>query len=170
MKLATKRACAELGIGVFVESEEGDILKDTVVDFIHASANDSASNIVKGWKVFDGHECVCHLLALCVATFMGCDVVKSVFTKLRGMTTHFNHSVIGRKLLHDCQEKYSLPSTSPPQDNARCGTWKGSFHQAQWYVVNQEAVQLYDVEQPRKAASAVDNPDGSRYRDHKLSC
>ncbi|KAK3286044.1 La ribonucleoprotein [Cymbomonas tetramitiformis] len=81
MELATKRACADLGIGVFEESEEGDILKDTVVDCIHASASDSASNIVKGWK---------------------------------------------------------------------------------------EAVQLYDVEQPRKAASAVDDPDGSRYRDHKL--
>ena len=32
----------------------------------------------------------------------------------------------------------------------------------------QEAVQLYNVELPKKAATAVDNTDGSKYREHKL--
>ncbi|KAK3247611.1 hypothetical protein CYMTET_42895 [Cymbomonas tetramitiformis] len=168
MELATKRASADIGIGVFVESEEGNIVQDTVVESIHATASDSASNIVKSWEVFGGHECSCHTLALSLGTFMESEGVKSVFVKLRGMTTHFNHSVIGRNLLHDCQRKYSLRSTSPPQDTATRGAWKGSYLQADWYTVNQEAVQIYDVEQPQKAATAVDNPDGSKYRDHKL--
>ncbi|KAK3272619.1 La ribonucleoprotein [Cymbomonas tetramitiformis] len=66
MELATKRASADIGIGVFVESEDGDIVEDTVVESIHATASDSASNIVKDWQVFDGHECSCHTLALSV--------------------------------------------------------------------------------------------------------
>ncbi|KAK3262020.1 hypothetical protein CYMTET_29105 [Cymbomonas tetramitiformis] len=111
MELATKRASADIGIGMYVESEEGNIVQDTVVESIHAMASDSASNIVKGWEVFDGHECSCHTLALSVGTFMESEGVKSVFVKLRGMTTHFNHSVIGRSLLHDCQRNYSLRST-----------------------------------------------------------
>ncbi|KAK3256300.1 hypothetical protein CYMTET_34554 [Cymbomonas tetramitiformis] len=34
--------------------------------------------------------------------------------------------------------------------------------------VNKESVQLYDVERPKKAATAVANPDGSKYGDHQL--
>ncbi|KAK3238225.1 hypothetical protein CYMTET_51750 [Cymbomonas tetramitiformis] len=86
MELATKRASADIGIGVFVESEDGDIVEDTVVESIHASASDSASNIVKGWQVFDGHECSCHTLALSVGTYMESEGVKSVFVKLRGIS------------------------------------------------------------------------------------
>ncbi|KAK3279198.1 hypothetical protein CYMTET_12905 [Cymbomonas tetramitiformis] len=53
------------------------------------------------------------------------------------MTTHFNHSVIGRHVLHDCQAKYEPASTSPPQDNDTRGGWKGAFHLARWYMENQ---------------------------------
>ncbi|KAK3240722.1 hypothetical protein CYMTET_49459 [Cymbomonas tetramitiformis] len=35
-------------------------------------------------------------------------------------------------------------------------------------VPSQPAVQMYDVENPRKASTAVANPDGSVYGDHKL--
>ncbi|KAK3288044.1 hypothetical protein CYMTET_4468 [Cymbomonas tetramitiformis] len=82
------------------------------------------------------------------------------------MATHFNHSVIGRHVLHDCRAKYEL--TSPPQDNDTRGGWKGAFHLTRWYMENQESVQLYDVEHPKKAATVVANPDGSKYGDHQL--
>ncbi|KAK3275864.1 hypothetical protein CYMTET_16029 [Cymbomonas tetramitiformis] len=164
LELATKRACADFGIGSFEEGEDKSITIDTVTDSVHATISDSASNIIKGWISFDGYECSCHLLALSTTEYLESDGVKEVFGKMRGMTTHFNHSVIGRNLLHDCQKKYNLPATAPPQDNATRGAWKGSAQQSSWYAQQQEAVQLYDVEQP----NAVDNPDGSPYKDHKL--
>ncbi|KAK3240078.1 hypothetical protein CYMTET_50044 [Cymbomonas tetramitiformis] len=103
--LATKRACSEMGIGSFVESPNELEVIDTVTSCVHSTASDSASNIVCGWKEFDGHECNCHILALSL-------------------------------------EKY-LESPG-------------------------EAVQLYDVEHPKKASTSVDNPDGSKYGDHQL--
>ncbi|KAK3263558.1 hypothetical protein CYMTET_27641 [Cymbomonas tetramitiformis] len=103
--LATKPACALMGFGAFIEGESP---VDTVADFIHATTSDSASNIVCGWKSFDGHECNCRIIALAVVKYL----------------------------------------ESPG--------------------VGKEAVQLYDVEQPKKAATSVDNPDGSKYREHKL--
>ncbi|KAK3284424.1 hypothetical protein CYMTET_7925 [Cymbomonas tetramitiformis] len=33
-----------------------------------------------------------------------------------------------------------------------------------------QAIQVYDAEHTVKASTAMDNPDGSKYRDHKLSC
>ncbi|KAK3255277.1 hypothetical protein CYMTET_35534 [Cymbomonas tetramitiformis] len=173
---ATKRCAATMGIGSYKQGDEDVtkdslvILEDNVKDFVHATVSDSASNIVSGWGCFDGHECNCHLMALCVLTYLESPGVKETFKKLRGMTTHFNHSVmIGRKLLHECQEVYSLTKSSPPQDNATRSGWKGARNQAKWFRENQEAVQLYDVEQPRKAATAVNNPDGSRYGEHKMA-
>lgn len=135
---ATKRCAADMGIGAYVEgNDEGTKKEDTVSDCVHATVSDSASNIVSGWGCFDGSECNCHLLALCVLVYLSQPGVKEAFTKLRGMTTHFNHSVIGRKLLHECQDVYNLPSTSPPQDNATRSGWKGARNQALWYVKNQ---------------------------------
>ncbi|KAK3249054.1 hypothetical protein CYMTET_41509 [Cymbomonas tetramitiformis] len=163
--LATKRACALMGLGAFIE---GDSPVDTVADFSHATTSDSANNIVCGWKCFDGHECNCHTIALAVIKYLESPGVAKVFKKLRGMTTHFNHSVIGRHVLHDCQEIYGLTSTSPPQDNATRGGWKGAFIMAEWYLQNQEGVQFYDVEQPKKAPTVVDNPDGSKTPDNGI--
>ncbi|KAK3244309.1 hypothetical protein CYMTET_46071 [Cymbomonas tetramitiformis] len=154
--LATKRACASMGVGTFIE---GDSPVDTVSDSVHATTSDSASNIVSGWKCFDGHECNCHIIALAVTKYLESPGVGRVFKKLRGMTTHFNHSVIGRHLLHDCQTRYQLSSTSPPQDNATRGGWKGAHLMAEWYFQNQ----------PKKAATVVDNPDGSKYGEHQLT-
>ncbi|KAK3259932.1 hypothetical protein CYMTET_31094 [Cymbomonas tetramitiformis] len=132
--LATKRACSRMHIGSFIE---GDSPVDTVSNFFHATTSDSASNIVSGWKCFDGHECNCHIIALAVIKHLESPGVCNVFKKLRGMTTNFNHSVIGRQLLHDCQARYDLTSTSPPQDNATRGGWKGAFLMAEWYFQNQ---------------------------------
>ena len=94
LELATKRACADFGIGSFEEGEDKSITIDTVTDSVHATISDSASNIIKGWISFDGHECSCHLLAVSTTEYLESDGVKEVFGKMRGMTTHFNHSVI----------------------------------------------------------------------------
>ncbi|KAK3289129.1 hypothetical protein CYMTET_3434 [Cymbomonas tetramitiformis] len=85
------------------------------------------------------------------------------------MTAHYNHSVIGQKFLHQCQELYGLGKSNPPKDNATRTGWGGAFTQAKWFMDNQEAVQMYDVEHTVKAKNAMDNPDGSKYKDHKLT-
>ncbi|KAK3269978.1 hypothetical protein CYMTET_21600 [Cymbomonas tetramitiformis] len=133
---ATKTSCAAMGIGEYVE--KGELVgSDIVAENVHCTVSDSAANIVNGWQVFNGHECNDHLLALCVHAYLDTPGVKEVFRKLRGMATHFSHSVIGQKCLHDCQEARS-----------KC---------------------MYDVEHAVKASTAQDNPDGSKYKDHKLS-
>ncbi|KAK3259844.1 hypothetical protein CYMTET_31173 [Cymbomonas tetramitiformis] len=122
-----------------------------------------------GWKCFDGHECTDHTLALVVRAFLEHPVVKKVFSKLRGMTTHFNHSVLGGNLLKECQKRHNLSESKSPQDNDTRTGWGGACKQATWYIVNQIAVQMYDVENPSKAATAVANPDGSVYKAHQLA-
>ncbi|KAK3238985.1 hypothetical protein CYMTET_51054 [Cymbomonas tetramitiformis] len=166
---ATKIACAKMGIGRYEVGDDEVVKVDTVASKVHCTASDSASNIVSGWGEWDGHECNCHLLALCVLAFLKSEGVHKCFKKLRGMTGHFHHSVIGVKLLHDCQARNSLNPTSPPQDNDTRSGWGGAFKQCDWFNVNLVAIQLYDIENPRKAATAAPNPDGSVYRDHKLT-
>ena len=151
---ATKRCAATMGIGSYKQGDEDVtkdslvILEDNVKDFVHATVSDSASNIVSGWGCFDGHECNCHLMALCVLTYLESPGVKETFKKLRGMTTHFNHSVIGRKLLHECQEVYSLTKSSPPQDNATRSGWKGARNQAKWFRENQVSASSGKIRSP----------------------
>ncbi|KAK3241847.1 hypothetical protein CYMTET_48412 [Cymbomonas tetramitiformis] len=156
--------------GEYVAGGDVDVAPsvDTVSDFIHATCSDNASNIVSGWTCFDGHECADHTIALTVKTFLEQPGVKKVFMKLRGMTTHFNHSVIGAKLLKQCQDRHKMPESKPPQDNDTRSNWGGAYHQAVWHFRNQVGVQIYDVENPKKAATAVPNPDGSVYKSHQL--
>ncbi|KAK3279877.1 hypothetical protein CYMTET_12256 [Cymbomonas tetramitiformis] len=80
------------------------------------------------------------------------------------------HSIIGVKLLHSCQEKNDLlAQTRPPKDNDTRTGWSGVFKQSAWFrVQQQEAIRMYDVDHPRKAANAAANPDGSVHMDHKL--
>ncbi|KAK3233237.1 hypothetical protein CYMTET_56443 [Cymbomonas tetramitiformis] len=165
LEKATKKACSEFGVGQYVLESDGDVPTiDTVADFVHATCSDNASNIVSGWVVFDGHECADHSIALCVKTFLDQPGMRKVFMKLRGMTAHFNHSVIGAKLLKQCQDRHKLPESKPPQDNDTRSGWGGAYNQAQWYYRNQ----MYDVENLVKAATAVPNPDGSVYKQHQL--
>ncbi|KAK3257694.1 hypothetical protein CYMTET_33231, partial [Cymbomonas tetramitiformis] len=174
LESATKTACASMGIGKYEEvvcattDEEDPDLLDTVAECIHCTVSDNASNIVSGWTCFDGHECAAHTIALTVKTFLEQQRVKKVLAKLRGMTGHFSHSVIGVKLLHECQKRSSLRESKPPQDNDTRSGWGGACKQAEWYMENRVAVQMYDYEHPTKAATAVPNVDGSVYRDHQL--
>ncbi|KAK3277244.1 hypothetical protein CYMTET_14736 [Cymbomonas tetramitiformis] len=170
---AAKTACADFGIGEFGISRGGEhdeevVYKDTVRHFVHCTVSDNASNIVNGWKCFDGHECSCHTLALTVRAFLEHPKVKQVFVKLRGMTGHFNHSVLGAKVLNECQRRQGLGETKPPKDNDTRSGWGGACKQATWYMNNRSAVQLYDVEHTTKAATAVANLDGNVYKDHQL--
>ncbi|KAK3251343.1 hypothetical protein CYMTET_39313, partial [Cymbomonas tetramitiformis] len=119
-----------MGVGAFVES--GETRVDTVAENVHCSVSDSASNIVNGWNMFDGHECNDHLLALTVLAY--------------------------------------LHTAGIQEDNDTRTGGGGAFLQAKWFLENQEAVQMYDVEHSVKAATAMDNPNGSKlYKDHKLS-
>ncbi|KAK3241728.1 hypothetical protein CYMTET_48533 [Cymbomonas tetramitiformis] len=95
---ATKHACADFGLGQYEEGLGIDAL-DTVTDFVHATCSDNANNIVSGWESFDGHECCAHTIALVVHAYLGHPTIRRVFRKLRGMATHYNHSVIGA---NDC--------------------------------------------------------------------
>eukprot|EP00854_Cymbomonas_tetramitiformis_P016835 gene16835-biopygen17371 len=170
LEAATKRACAAMGIGEYVEANEATdtIVKDTVKDNVHCTVSDNASNIVNAWTCFDGHECNDHTLALIVKEFLEQERVKKVFAKLRGMTGHFNLSVIGTKLLYDCQKRRGLGESKPPQDNDTRSDWGGACKQATWYVKNKLAIMLYDTENTTKASIAVPNLDGSVYKDRQL--
>ncbi|KAK3283032.1 hypothetical protein CYMTET_9255 [Cymbomonas tetramitiformis] len=167
LEKATKVACADVGLGEY-NAELGRDAVDTVNEYVHASCSDNASNIVAGWKFFDGHECSDHTIALIVLAFLEQVAVRKVFTKLRGMTTHFNHSVIGSKLLRQCQKRHEVTESKPPQDNDTRSGWGGACKQATWYYNNQTAIQMYDVESPVRAATAAPNPDGSAYKEHQL--
>ncbi|KAK3246174.1 hypothetical protein CYMTET_44280 [Cymbomonas tetramitiformis] len=116
LEKATKKACADFGLGQYELTGEEDarIVVDTVANYIHATCSDNASNMLAARKCFDGHECIDHTVALVVKTFLEHPVVKSVFSKLRGMTTHFNHSVIGGNLLKECQRRHGLGESKPP--------------------------------------------------------
>eukprot|EP00854_Cymbomonas_tetramitiformis_P034479 gene34479-biopygen31315 len=135
LEKATKQACAEFGLGEYRNDSSG--LVDTVAEYIHATASDNAANIVCGLHSFDGHECANHTVSLIAKTFLDQPNVRKVFMKLRGMTTHFNHSVIGAKLLQECQRKHGLSQSKPPQDNDTRTGWGGACKQAIWFIHNQ---------------------------------
>ncbi|KAK3237703.1 hypothetical protein CYMTET_52240 [Cymbomonas tetramitiformis] len=163
--VATKLACAEVGIGTYREEtgdgeEEEDNNVDTVSDNVMNTVSDSASNMVSGWDEFNGYECCCHMLALSVLLFTRDGDVGKTFKNLRGMSNHFSHSILGCNLLHECQLAQGTPQTKPPRDNDTRTGWKGARNVAKWYHTQQTAVQWYDVQQPLQAATACKNPDG----------
>ncbi|KAK3284176.1 hypothetical protein CYMTET_8161 [Cymbomonas tetramitiformis] len=86
------------------------------------------------------------------------------------MTGQFNHSVLGAKLLYDCERRCGLRECKPPQDNdTHGGGGAGGFDLVYNSQSKQAAVLKYDTEHPTKASTAVPNLDGSVYKDHQLT-
>ncbi|KAK3239785.1 hypothetical protein CYMTET_50315 [Cymbomonas tetramitiformis] len=144
------------------------VVKDTITESVHTTTSDQGSNIASGWKDFDGNECNCHILARSVLLYMRAPGVKPTFSKMHGIVAHFSHSILDVTLLLKCQVNSGKPETRPVKDNDTRSGWGGGYKQCLWLKNNQGPIQLYDVENPKHAKNAVNNPDGSRYKDHIL--
>ena len=123
---STKQALADACIGEFDESVSPKT--DTVFDNVHASTSDSASNMKSGWTDVEGHECVDHMLALSVlnAFLKNFDAIHKVYKKIKGMTSHWNHSLLGQKLLASIQHEKNFRVCKPQQDNVTRAGWSGA--------------------------------------------
>lgn len=65
----TKAALAYLGVGNFVKDDEGNVVEDTVSDFTFRVNSDQAANMMLGFECFEGHECICHMVAVAFNAF-----------------------------------------------------------------------------------------------------
>jgi hypothetical protein len=64
----TKQSCADVGLGDYVKDEEGNVLTDTVPQYVFKSVMDGGSNMVKAMVDQEGGECTVHTLALVVGS------------------------------------------------------------------------------------------------------
>ncbi|KAK3277523.1 hypothetical protein CYMTET_14474 [Cymbomonas tetramitiformis] len=160
---AAKTACADFGIGEFGISRGGEHdeeveYKDTVRHFVHCTVSDNASNIVNGWKCFDGHECNCHTIALIVRAFLEHTKVKQVFVKLRGMTGHFNHSVLGAKSAVQLYDVEHTTKAATAVANLDGSVYKDHQLQVEEWDIVREAVYVLQY-----ASSTTDLLQGTSY-------
>jgi hypothetical protein len=72
---------------------------DTLVqDCIHSCTPDEGSNMLKGWKEFEGAGCVCHRQQNCLGKCLEVESIKPIISKIKGICAHFHRS---HKVLHD---------------------------------------------------------------------
>jgi hypothetical protein len=127
---------------------------------VHEKVSDNASNMVKGWKGFDGGFCADHTIELSINNFTGADGIKETFSRAKGIVAYFHRSTAGIQDLAGIQASLQLPVKKPVQHVAtRCFS---SFSMAEWFRVQQEAVQMYDV----KFGSEASKNDA--YKDHRM--
>ena len=71
---------------------------DTLVqDCIHSCTPDEGSNMLKGWKDYEGAGCVCHRQQNCLGTCLDIGDIKSIISKIKGICAHFHRS---HKVMH----------------------------------------------------------------------
>jgi hypothetical protein len=132
----------------------------SVYEAVHGKVSDNASNMVKGWKGFDGGFCADHTIELSINNFTGADGIKETFSRAKGIVAYFHRSTAGIQDLAGIQASLQLPVKKPVQDVAT--RWFSSFSMAEWFRVQQEAVQMYDV----KFGSEASKNDA--YKDHRM--
>ena len=83
----TKKGLLDIGLG------DADTL---VQDCIHSCTLDEGSNMLKGWKGFEGEGCVCHRQQNCLAASLELQDIKPIITNIKGICAHFHrtHTVI----------------------------------------------------------------------------
>eukprot|EP00959_Pyramimonas_sp_CCMP1952_P200548 4194828-Pyramimonas_sp.AAC.1 len=86
--------------------------------------------------------------------------------RIRGLCTHFRHSVLGNGVLRELQQRHAIPLRTAP---GGAGTrWTGRSEQAQWLADNTLVIPIYDVERARRKLKCADIPYGITYGNHQL--
>ena len=77
-------------------------------DQIHCFVRDSGSNMIRAMRLADIPDinCTVHQLQLCVRTMLDCDDgIKTLLSKCKRISTHFNHSQLAQTELHKIQQE-----------------------------------------------------------------
>ena len=168
-------ALARNNIGKYEVDEQGDVLLDTVSDFVHRTNTDSGSNRISGWGQhvqFEGHQCISHMLSNVFKATFDQEGVREVKLKLKGIVNHFRHSVVAKKMLSEAMVEEGVPVIMPQKGSDT--RWGSTMDLFSWAADSQKGLQRYDInrmkeENKRRAASVVPNADGSTYKDHQLT-
>ena len=164
----TKQSCAAVGLGTYLKDDVGNVLTDTVPQYVFKSVTDGGSNMVKAMVDQEGGECTVHTIALVVGSMYKSNPwLEKLDKKLRGGATHFRTSNVAHTLLAEIQERHGLPRRKPPTKVET--RWGGRYDQANWFTEQKKAVLIYNVERTERRLQCVDNPDGSIYNAHKLT-
>lgn len=156
----TKANLAALGVGIYNLKEK----MDTVADEVHGCCIDQGSNMLAGFKDFEGGPCACHRLSNCLKKAFDSAGVAPTVKKVKGIAAHFHRSTKGSTKLHEIQAALGLPTTKPPV----CSTvrWSGVIPMLTWTAEQRPALKRYSMECPTDCAL---NDDGTGFKDHLLT-
>lgn len=159
---------------------------EDVVNRVHGSTPDEGSNILLGWKVFEGAGCVCHRANRCLHYCLEHEDVAPIVKKIKGICAHFHRSQkVSSILLHyiasmlffttilihifpQGYNKFSeivnaLGGTGTKPQVASKTRWAGFLSMCSW--VNENKLALIEYEEP---SDCVANDDGTRYASHEI--
>ena len=129
------------------------------VQELFARISDNGSNMIKGWAEGFQIPCADHTMELSVNLFTTHDDIAPTFAKGRGLVGYFNSSNIGYTEtdvgLHACQKMCGAPENRLTQDVKT--RWRSSHAMANTLRINNEALLLYDVRNPKAATGFLDN-------------
>lgn len=78
--------CVQIRLGV------GDT-EDDIKDHVHGCTPDEGSNMLSGWKIFEGAGCVCHRSQNCLKVAVaGIQAAKDLFDKIKAVAAFFHRS------------------------------------------------------------------------------
>ena len=67
---------------------------ELVAERVHGCTPDEGSNMLKGWRIFEGSGCVCHRAQSSLRVALsGDEDVQSLISKIKGIVAHFHRSV-----------------------------------------------------------------------------
>ena len=119
--------------------------------------SDNGSNMKCGWSEGMWMGCRNHTDQRSVLVFQDHPIMKPTMIKASGMVGHFNHSTLGKNLLHEHQKKCKLPVCNLPQQMKVC--WRTCYYMLNGLRVNLPAIHLYDT---------TTKKPGDTYRSNKL--
>lgn len=123
--------------------------------------------MVSAVSEFEGAECLCHTIGRIVDDmYKETPELTAIDKRIRGLCTHFRHSVLGNSVLRELQQRHAIPLRTAP---GGAGTrWTGRPEQAQWLADNAQVIPIYDVERACRKLKCAPNPDGTTYGNHQL--
>lgn len=129
------------------------------IEQLCARVSDNGANMMKGWDEGFQTPCADHTIELSVKIFTSSPAIEATLEKGRKLVGYFNSSVIGYSEheigLHACQELARVPTNTLTQDVKT--RWRSSHDMANTLRINQEALLLYDVRNPKAAQGFKDN-------------
>eukprot|EP00918_Siedleckia_nematoides_P054711 GHVU01119538.1.p2 GENE.GHVU01119538.1~~GHVU01119538.1.p2 ORF type:complete len:206 (-),score=42.25 GHVU01119538.1:13-630(-) len=158
-----KPVLAQFGIGELVKDADGNTVRDTVEDSVHAVVTDNAPNMTAAYEHVEGKTCKGHSVQLVVKDASKDQQAGVTIAKVKKVSAHLSRSNVGNNKYRKLQREANVKCKKVKKNSKT--RWGATYKQVRDFATNEVPLRQYLDDPP---SNCVPEEDGSTVVEHRL--